>query len=295
MSSPLTDSYAYCQAYARETGRNFYFSFLTLPRRMFRDMCVLYAFMRHTDDLGDAVDLAPSDRAILLHDWRLQLDRALSGEGHVNKDDRILTALADMARRRSIPADYLREVIAGVESDLVPRRFTTFSQLERYCYQVAGAVGLCCIHVWGFRDDRAISLAVDCGTAFQLTNILRDLGEDAHNGRIYLPEDELQRFDYRADDLVAGIRDERFARLMQFQVDRAREFYVRGAQLHDCLSRPGRSVLSAMLRIYGSLLREIELSGFDVFTRRIRLSATRKLAIACTSLFARRYRVPAAR
>lgn len=286
MSSSLADSYAYCQALARDTGRNFYFSFLTLPRRMFRDMCVLYAFMRHTDDLGDAHDLDPAERQRRLRAWRGELDRALQGDGN----GRILPALADMARRRAIPHEYLHEVIAGVESDLFPRRFATFAELERYCYQVAGAVGLCCIHVWGFQDEKATNLAIDCGTAFQLTNILRDLGEDARCGRVYLPEDELSRFDYGPADLRAGVRDERFERLMRFQVDRAWQFYARGAGLYDCLNRPGRSVLSAMLRIYGALLREIERRDFDVFSGRVRLTTSRKLAIACTSLLGLRYR-----
>lgn len=293
MSSPLADSYDYCQALARDTGRNFYFSFLTLPRPMFRDMCVLYAFMRQTDDLGDAVELPAADRARRLHEWRGQLDRALQEEGAA--DGAILPALADVVRRREIPAEYLREVIAGVESDLAPRRFASFAELERYCYQVAGAVGLCCIHIWGFHDERAINLAIDCGTAFQLTNILRDLGEDARNGRIYLPDDELRQFDYGPDDLQTGVRDERFHRLMQFQVERARQYYIRGAALYDCLERPGRSVLSAMLRIYGSLLCEIERRDYDVFTRAVRLSSARKLAIACTSLCGRRYRAPTGR
>ena len=291
MSSSIDDSYDYCQTLARDTGRNFYYSFLTLPRRMFRDMCVLYAFMRHTDDLGDAHDLDPAERQRRLRDWRGDLDRALDGQ----VAGRILPALADVARRREIPHEYLREVIAGVESDLVPRRFATFAELERYCYQVAGAVGLCCIHVWGFRGEQATNLAIDCGTAFQLTNILRDLGEDARSGRVYLPDDELARFGYGAAELQAGIRDERFAGLMRFQVDRAWQFYARGAELHECLRRPGRSVLSAMLRIYGALLREIERRDFDVFTRPIRLSASRKLAIACTSLLGRRYRLAPAR
>lgn len=286
MSSSLADSYDYCQALARETGRNFYYSFLTLPRAMFRDMCVLYAFMRHTDDLGDAHELDPAERRQRLHAWRGELEGALDGQ----PQGRILPALADLARRRRIPREYLLEVIAGVESDLVPRRFATFAELERYCYQVAGAVGLCCIHVWGFHDERATNLAIDCGTAFQLTNILRDLGEDARNGRIYLPQEDLARFGYGAAELAAGVRDERFERLMRFQVDRARQYYARGAELHDFLERPGRAVLSAMLRIYGALLREIERRNFDVFSRRIRLSAPRKLAIACTSLFRRRYR-----
>lgn len=286
MATAVGDSYAYCQALARRTGRNFYFSFLTLPRRLFRDMCVLYAFMRHTDDLGDSVELTLPERRRQLAQWRMHLDEALLGSPG---ESRILPALADVAARHHIPPEYLREVIAGVESDLVPRSFPTFRELSQYCYQVAGAVGLCCIHIWGFRDERALPRAIDCGLAFQLTNILRDLGEDARMGRIYLPEDELERFGYPAIDLRAGVLDERYYRLMQFQVSRAREYYARGTELYDYLSPAGRPVLSAMFRIYAALLKAIERQNYDVFSRRVRVSGPRKLAIAWTSLLGRRY------
>lgn len=293
MKTAVSDSYSYCQSLARRTGRNFYFSFLTLPRRLFRDMCVLYAFMRHTDDLGDATELSPAERLGELADWRNALDAALSGgECH----GRILPALADVTAKHAIPAEYLRDVIAGVESDLAPRSFGTFADLSQYCYQVAGAVGLCCIHIWGFRDERARPRAIDCGTAFQLTNILRDLGEDARMGRVYLPQDELAGFGYTEHDLRNGVQDERFRALMRFQVGRAHDYYVRGAELHEFVSPAGRPVLSSMFRIYSALLTEIEKRDYDVFTRRVRVSSPRKLAIAWSSLFGRRFRgVPIAR
>jgi phytoene synthase len=289
MKTAVSDSYSYCQTLARRTGRNFYFSFLTLPRRLFRDMCVLYAFMRHTDDLGDCEDLSPSERRAELARWRTALDEALDGRC---ENCRILPALAHVAAKHRIPARYLNDVIAGVESDLTPREFTNFADLSQYCYQVAGAVGLCCIHIWGFRDERALPRAIDCGTAFQLTNILRDLGEDARMGRVYLPQEDLNRFGYTAADLSQGVRDDRFRELMKFQVSRAADYYARGAELHDYVSPVGRPVLSAMFRIYSSLLREIERRDYDVFTRRIRVSSPRKLAIAWTSLFGRRFYRP---
>lgn len=152
MKTAVSDSYKYCQSLARRTGRNFYFSFLTLPRRLFRDMCVLYAFMRHTDDLGDSHERTPDERRRELARWRNALDEALQGRC---ENGRILPALADVIARHEIPAEYLRDVIAGVESDLSPRSFHNFADLSHYCYQVAGAVGLCCIHIWGFRDERA--------------------------------------------------------------------------------------------------------------------------------------------
>jgi phytoene synthase len=288
MKTAVGDSYKYCQSLARRTGRNFYFSFLTLPRRLFRDMCVLYAYMRHTDDLGDSDEHSMAERRTALASWRASLDAALAGEA---AQSRILPALADVTARHGIPAEYLHDVITGVESDLSPRSFQNFGDLSQYCYQVAGAVGLCCIHIWGFRDERARERAIDCGTAFQLTNILRDLAEDARMGRVYLPQEELDRFGYSEVDLRNGVRDDRFRELMRFQVARAHDYYARGAELHEYLSPAGRTILSTMFRIYSSLLREIEKRDYDVFSRRVRVSSPRKLAIAWTSFFGRRYRV----
>jgi phytoene synthase len=247
-------------------------------------MCVLYAFMRHTDDLADDPATSVDERRSRLEEWRAQLKTALNGGPPRGK---ILPALVDVIARHRVPDEYLREVIAGVESDLAPRQFETFDDLSRYCYQVAGAVGLCCIHVWGFDDERARACAVDCGLALQLTNILRDLGEDARLGRIYLPQCDLRQFGYSATDLKSHVRNDAFRELMRFEISRARQFYERGAQLHDYLPRPGRRILSAMLRIYGGLLDEIERRDYDVYSCRVRLSTTRKLAITVQSLFGR--------
>lgn len=285
-AASLDESFRYCRQLARRTGRNFYFTFLTLPRDLFRDMCALYAFMRHTDDLADSEELSLDQRRELLDEWRTALDSTLargpldSVIGGDHAAGRILPALVDVVGRRGVPHEYLREVIAGVESDLSPRSFATFEELAHYCYQVAGAVGLCCIHIWGFRDDRALALAVDCGQAFQLTNILRDLGEDARSGRTYLPDCDLQRFGYSAGDLNNRVVNGPFRELMRFQVARARESYVRGSELLTHLDRPGRCILSAMLGIYGGLLDAIERRQYDVFSRRVRLSSPHKLAIA---------------
>src|SRR5690606_32271395 len=144
------------------------------------------------------------------------------------------------------------------EMDLDPQGFETFDDLAFYCDHVAGAVGLCCIHIWGFRDPAAGERALECGRAFQLTNILRDLREDAKMGRIYLPREDLERFRYTPKDLCSGVRDDRFRDLMMFEVIRAREYYRRSLVLHQQLEPPGRPILSAMLQIYGGLLQEIE-------------------------------------
>lgn len=285
MAAPLAESYSHCCELARRTGRNFYYSFLPLPRPLARDMCVLYAFLRKTDDLGDDLTYAVETRAEQLTAWRGELDRALAGG---DSRDPVFPALVDMTRRHGIAPKLLHDVIDGVASDLTPRTFETFDQLQHYTYQVAGAVGLCCIEIWGY-DNRpeARPLAIDCGTAFQLTNILRDLGEDAAAGRVYLPTEDLQRFGYTPEDLRLGVRDERFRELMQFEVARTREFYGRAEGLAPLLSRPGRKVYGAMMKIYRGLLDEIERRNFDVFSRRVSLSRFRKLRIALASCLTR--------
>jgi phytoene synthase len=164
--------------------------------------------------------------------------------------------------------------------DLTPRTFTTFTELSEYCYHVAGAVGLCCIRIWGYHTDQAEELAVDCGLAFQLTNILRDLAEDAALGRIYLPQEDLERFGYTADDLRQQRRNREFRNLMAFETERAWFYYRRSEPLLDDVEPAGRPVLGAMREIYGGLLSEIERRTFDVFTRRVRLPVWRKLWIA---------------
>jgi phytoene synthase len=276
MALSVTESYDYCRALARRTARNFYYSFLTLPRDRQRAMCVLYSFMRVTDDLGDS-DEAEAVRAAELEKWRESLLRACE-KGECEHP--VLPALVDVIEQYRLPINYLLDVIAGVKMDVRPVLFTTFSELADYCYHVAGAVGLACIHLWGFHDDRAPAAAVDCGTAFQLTNILRDLREDAARGRFYLPEEDLVRFGLARDDFGHGCRDERFDRLMEFEIARAREYYTRAGALAGYLDPAGKPILETMLRIYGGLLDEIERRRYDVFTRRIELSCGRKLFIA---------------
>lgn len=276
MTPTLIASYDYCRALAKRTAKNFYYSFLTLPRDRFRDMCVLYAFMRVTDDLGDNDEPLEKRRADLAA-WR---DRLLVACEGAPCDHPVLPAVADIVHRYAIPVKYLMDVIRGVEMDLRPVTFETFAELADYCYHVAGAVGLSCIHLWGFHDERALGAAVDCGTALQLTNILRDLREDAAMGRIYLPQEDLERFEFTGDDLARGCRDERFRQLMHFEVTRTEEYYAKARALFEYLDPPGKPILETMLRIYGGLLEKIRDAGYDVFSRRVELSGYRKLCIA---------------
>lgn len=290
----LENSYEYCRALTRRTAHNFRFSFLTLPRDKRRAMNALYAFNRITDDLGDDPSVSLELRRTQLAAWRQSVRAALgTPQQDVRAEDQpktaevatltshpALPAIVDMVARYHIPHEYLMAVIDGVEMDLHPLEIRTFAELELYCYRVAGAVGLCCIHVWGFHDERARSLAIDCGLALQLTNILRDLGDDAALGRTYLPREDLERFSYSPEDLLDRVQDDRFRSLMRFEVDRARTYYQRAEQLFPYLDPAGKPILRAMLDIYGGLLNEIQRRDFDVYSRRVSLTKWKKLWFA---------------
>jgi phytoene synthase len=274
--APLSPSasFAWCRRLARASARNFYYAFRVLPRPQARAMDALYAFMRVTDDLADDDGWIESKEAALAK-WRRDLDAALAGE----PTHPVHPALAIGVRRHAIPVEYLHAVIDGVESDLRPVRFESFDELYRYCYRVASAVGLACIHVWGFNGDQAEEYAEAAGIAFQLTNILRDLGEDLDRGRVYLPRADWERFGCPPESWRAGVKTEPFRALMRFEVERAREYYDRGARLAPLLPPAGRAVFRVMTRIYRGLLDAIEARGYDVFSDRVRLSRWRKLRL----------------
>jgi phytoene synthase len=275
MNREIAASYAHCQRVARRSTSNFYFSFFLLPRHKRAAMCALYAFLRRTDDLGDDPGPVEARRAALAS-WRASLDAALAGRF----GDPLLPALVDTIEQFQLPVEQLHAVLDGVEMDLHKSRYQTFSELELYCHRVAAAVGLCCVHIWGFTDPTAYEPARACGVAFQLTNILRDLKEDASRDRVYLPQEDLSRFGYSVADLREGLRNESFRGLMRFEIERAEQFYHRAAELSQWLMPDGRRIFGGMLTAYRSLLEEIKRRDGDVFTSRVRLSPWRKLKIA---------------
>jgi phytoene synthase len=279
MTDSLASSYRYCEALTRREAGNFYPAFRILPAGKRRSMCALYAFMRIADDISDESGPVEQKRQ-QLHSWREGLHEALAGVYR----HRALPALHDTVLRHRIPAPYLEAVIDGVEMDLEPVAYSTFADLRVYCYRVASAVGLACIHVWGFDGEAALRPAEDAGIAFQLTNILRDLGEDAARGRVYLPQEDLRRFGYDGDRLRLGKCDAAFHELMRFEVQRAREFYESAEALIPLLSLDGRAVFQMMARTYRGLLEEIERRGYDVFSGRVRVSRWRKLWFALGAL-----------
>ncbi len=300
MPDAIAASYDQCQRIARRAKSNFYFTFYLLNREKRRAMCALYAFLRRVDDLADeplVIGIANSatggatggaasgtpdaqPRRLKLQQLRLQLDDAFSGRA----DDATLPALADTVKRFEIPREYLHAAIDGAERDLTGARFETFADLRQYCYQVASVVGLSCIHIWGFRDPAALEPAQAAGIAFQLTNILRDLKQDVDNHRVYLPQEDLRRFDYSERDLANAVYDSRFVRLIDFQIQRASEFYAAGQQLNRFLHADGRRIFSAMNAVYHRLLQEIVWHRGDVFTHRVRLNRWQKALLAAQSL-----------
>jgi phytoene synthase len=241
-------------------------------------MCALYAFLRHTDDLVDEPGLA-ADKTQALCAWRRELEAALAGECSAWPG---LLALADTVARHAIPPKLLHEVIEGVSRDIQPGRFRTFADLADYCYHVASVVGLSCLHIWGYRSEggKAEKLAGDCGLALQLTNILRDVGPDARDGRIYLPEDDLVRFGVEPDELASTRRpNSRLHSLLAFEAERAYAYYAAVRQLVPLVAPIGRPVLTYIVGAYRCLLDEIVRRDYDVLSSRISVSPWRKVAI----------------
>jgi len=265
----LEQSFAHCRAVAKHRARNFYYSFILLPPEKKNAMCAMYAFMRYCDDLSDE----PGATRSSIDHWRDALSEALAGRLDSNPT---WPAFLDTVERYSIPHEYFYEMIEGVASDLSPRTIDTFDDLYRYCYRVASVVGLTTIHIFGFTSPEALPLAEKCGIAFQLTNILRDVREDAGLGRVYLPAEDLARFGVAVDDLKNARRTEQFGRLMEFETERARRYYRESAPLLDLIQRESRPSLWALIAIYSRLLDHLSESHYDVLMRRISLSSLEK-------------------
>jgi phytoene synthase len=265
----LEQSWAHCRAVAKQRARNFYYSFILLPPEKKNAMCAMYAFMRYCDDLSDE----PGATRSAIDRWRDALAEALAGRPD---DNPTWPAFLDAVNRYCIPHEYFFEMIEGVASDLEPREIATFDDLYQYCYRVASVVGLTTIHIFGFTSSDALSLAEKCGIAFQLTNILRDVREDAALGRVYLPAEDLTRFAVSLDDLKNARRTEKFGRLMEFETGRARRYYHESAPLLDLIEPESRPSLWALIAIYSRLLDHLADSHYDVLIRRISLSSLEK-------------------
>lgn len=274
-------SQAHCRRVARRAARNFYYAFLPLSREQHDAMCAVYAFARYSDDLADDERPGRAEaRREALARWRASLEAALAGRSGENP---ILPALAQAIERFQIPARYFFELLEGVEMDLDPLRYRTFDDLYHYCYLVASTIGLICLHIFGFRAPEALGYAEKLGVAFQLTNILRDLREDAARGRLYLPEEDLARFGVERNDVEAG-RLDRLRELLCFEAGQAEAYYREAAPLLGLIDRRSRASLWVMTAIYHGILERLRSSGYDVFSRRAGLSGAEKTGILLRGL-----------
>jgi 15-cis-phytoene synthase len=265
-----------CSRLTRKSGSNFYYAFLFLPRPRRQALYAVYAFCRIVDDVADlGTDSGEQRKA--LDRWRAEVARCYEG-GEVR--DPVARRLGDAVRAYPIPRAALEAVLEGVEMDLERTSYETFDSLYPYCYRVAGAVGLCCIEIFGYRDPRARDYAVNLGVALQLTNIMRDVRADALAGRMYVPQEDLRQFGVTADDVRAGHYSDAFVALMEHEAARARRFYTAARLAYP--TRDARTLVAGeiMGRIYYALLAEIEARRFRVFEDRVSLPARRKLGIA---------------
>jgi len=290
----LAESLDYCTRLTKQAARNFYYGLKLLPEPKRSAMFALYAYMRLADDIADAEDgRSPEQRERDLEDWRAQTRAALAGEPVSNHP--MWPAFADLSRRYKLTPDLFDDVIAGQEQDLRPEVFEHFEQLEQYCYRVAGVVGLASIRIWGYEGgEETERLAIDRGVAFQLTNILRDLREDAAGGRIYLPREDLRIVGVTEEDLLSGRGGERFLDLMGRDIDRARSYYHRSAALESRVHHDSRPTLIAMTEIYRGLLDKIAADPMRVLRERVSLSLLSKLRIGWRATRSVRKREPAA-
>ena len=283
----LRAAYSVCRHIARSAAKNFYYGFLVLPLRKRNALSAVYAFMRHADDISDDPAVPVDERRARLDEWIDGLRRVVDGE---RTDDPVLFALADSQKKFNIPLELLEKLVHGTEMDVPPElknavggtpqlQYETFDQLYDYCYHVASVVGLVCIRIFGYRDPQAEKLAEKVGVAFQLTNILRDVKEDAGLGRVYLPREDFARFGIDAHALTNGSAATSMRPLMEFEALRARGYYSAAEDLLPLIDEDSRPALWTLVEIYRRLLEKIVACNYDVFAGRVRVSTAEKLSV----------------
>ena len=294
----LNAAYSVCRHIARSAAKNFYYGFLVLPKPKRNALSAVYAFMRRADDISDDAAIEPQQRRKKLEEWLDALRRVVAGE---RTDDPVLFALADAQKRYKIPLELLETLVQGTEMDVPEQgqgtkagtggapqlQYETFDQLYDYCYHVASVVGLICIRIFGYRDPRAEELAEHTGVAFQLTNIIRDVHDDYALGRVYIPQEDLERYnvvheDFSRREATLGVRE-----LLRFEADRAWQNYKEGAGLLGLISPESRGTLWLLTHTYSALLARIESLDFAVFGERVRLSRAEKMLFIAQARFGR--------
>ena len=263
----------------RQSKSNLALAFISLGRERKRDITVFYAFCRVIDDIADSSELSVVEKRVRLAKWRQMLHATAGDDPLLARDVRHLIA------KYSLPVAMLEEIIAGVEMDLSTLRYPTFEELRIYCYRVASAVGLVSIEIFGYSNPRCKQYAIDLGLALQMTNIIRDVGKDVQNGRIYLPQEDLARFHYSETELTQRHYNEHFVQLMEFQARRARQFFDNAAAVLPAEDRKAMAPAEIMGSVYRGLLRRIELDKFRVFEKEYRLSKMEKAGRIAAELF----------
>jgi phytoene synthase len=273
-------------ALTTQGSTSFHYSFSFLPKEERKAINTVYAFCRRIDDIVDEdPSLDPADilaKRERLNWWRQEVERIYAPQVRRTDDDRrnVAGALRSVVRRFNIPKQYFLTLIDGCERDLTQRRYQTFDDLKEYCYAVASIVGLICIEIFGYKHEQTRQYAINLGYALQLTNILRDVKDDADRGYIYLPLEDLERFRYTEQDLNNHVYDERFMDLMEFQAQRARDYYHRARTLLAPDERLTMVAAEIMDAIYYRLLEKIQLNDYQVFRKRIRVNAIHKVITA---------------
>jgi len=284
--SQVAVAYSVCRSITRSEAKNFYYAFLVLPEAKRQALCAVYAYMRRCDDIADDTKLPAYERRQRLEAWLDAFHRSESGHP---TDDPVLLALTDTQRRFKIPVELLDQLAFGTGMDIQDGEgpaagelqvlYQTFADLRLYCYRVASVVGLVCIRIFGYRDPSAEALAENLGLAFQLTNIIRDIQEDAAMGRIYLPAEDLARFEITPAELRQREIPERLRWLLAAEADRAREYYTSARELIQLIDEDSQPALWVLVTIYRRLLEKISDRKYDVFGKKISLTVREKVTI----------------
>ncbi len=290
MSSQLSHAYAVCRGISRRAAKNFYYGFMVLPAEKRNALSAVYAFMRHADDISDEPGVDPLLKRQKLNEWLEAAKAVFSGKP---TDDPVLMALGDAQKKFKIPPELFEKLVYGTTLDLdIPPASAeapailcnTFADLKQYCYYVASVVGLVCIRIFGYEDSKAEFLAEDCGLAFQLTNIIRDVKEDASMGRIYIPEEDLARTNLTAANFSSSLlqdpaQGQQLRPALEYEAERARKYYESAKWLMELIEEDSRAALWVLVEIYSRLLQKITDRNYDVLTERVRLTLWEKLKV----------------
>ncbi len=290
MSDQLSHAYAVCRGISRRAAKNFYYGFMVLPSEKRNALSAVYAFMRHADDISDEPGIDPQLKRQKLGEWLESAKAIFAGKA---TDDPVLMALGDAQKKFKIPPELFEKLVYGTSLDLdIPPASAeapailceTFEDLKQYCYYVASVVGLVCIKIFGYQDTKAEFLAEDCGLAFQLTNIIRDIKEDASMGRIYIPAEDLARSNLTAANFASIVlqdpaQAQQLRPALEYEAERARKYYESAKWLMELIDEDSRAALWVLVEIYSRLLQKITDRNYDVLTERVRLTLWEKLKV----------------